>query len=662
MTTAPAPVPVPGIPDIPVPVAWLGRTSTLVLQDPDASLRRQLGKVQDKLPPGWFIAGRYWDVESGGLDLEARGHGSYDHLNIGVPRDGGLADLLQEAASPAPRFAVVMCEDIARSGRDTYNALKLEKQLSAAGIPLVAADEPINDAASMTATTLLLRRMKQAVAEWYRYEVKEKAADGFKVHSLDGYNIGPVPYGYAPDRIPHPVPSKAAQGRTKTRLVPDPVTAPVVAQIYQWRVADRLGANTIASRLNADPHRYPPPGRSGCWQVSVVARILANPKYTGYMVYGRTATKNGKRGHQAPAEKWLWSAEPAHPAIITRSLWDAAQAAGAEHGTSRDGTAPSTHPAASYNYPLRGIIRCRICKRRMTGRGKLGRKGQVTRYYQCTHDPANPRHANAHPGHPASVLVREDLMAAHLAEFFDTRVFGPRRRELLAATLPAGDADAAARRDEETAALTKRLERIDASENAHAREIEHLSALPPDSPAIAALRTRILARFSELENERANINAKLAHLAATAPAVTDPALLDRIPQLPGILHHAPAELQQELYRLFGAQMIYNHQDNQVSCYATITTHATQAATQLLASHHTPANDTSALLLHAPIATTAGLRGCRKQGLTTTQGRRCCCPPAGARSPAATGPGMVTTSSMLIIREYQAHRRPDDGGC
>ncbi len=122
-----------GAPAEPVPVAFLGRTSTLVLQDPGASLRRQVRQVQDKLPPGWFIAAHFWDVESGGLYLDQRGHGTaHEKIDARIPRDGGL---LAEAGSPSPRFAAVMCEDIERSGRDTYNALKLEKQLSPPASP-----------------------------------------------------------------------------------------------------------------------------------------------------------------------------------------------------------------------------------------------------------------------------------------------------------------------------------------------------------------------------------------------------------------------------------------------------------------------------------------------------------------------------------------------
>jgi hypothetical protein len=75
----------------------------------------------------------------------------------------GLADLLTEANAPAPRFAVVICEDIERSGRDMFNALKLEKKLLRTGIPLFAAAEPAI-IEGVNATTVLVGRMKQSLA------------------------------------------------------------------------------------------------------------------------------------------------------------------------------------------------------------------------------------------------------------------------------------------------------------------------------------------------------------------------------------------------------------------------------------------------------------------------------------------------------------------
>jgi hypothetical protein len=189
----------------PVPVAFLGRTSTLELQDPRASLRRQVRASQEWLPAGWFIAAYYWDVESGGLDLDQRGHSDawQGFAGAGIPRDGGIADLLAEAAAPVPRFAVVVCEDIERSGRDTFNALKLEKKLSRQGIPVFATDEPAV-IEGVNATTVLVRRVKQGVAEWLRLQIKEKTWKGLVEHSLDGWNIGTPPYGYTADRAPRP--------------------------------------------------------------------------------------------------------------------------------------------------------------------------------------------------------------------------------------------------------------------------------------------------------------------------------------------------------------------------------------------------------------------------------------------------------------------------
>jgi site-specific DNA recombinase len=119
-------------PSAPVPVAVLARTSTLQMQDPLSSLRRQFRACQDWLPAGFVITAWFWDVESGGIDLEDRSQTSSweQFAAAGLPRDGGIADLLREAASPEPRFAAVVCEDIERSGRDTFNALKLERVLS----------------------------------------------------------------------------------------------------------------------------------------------------------------------------------------------------------------------------------------------------------------------------------------------------------------------------------------------------------------------------------------------------------------------------------------------------------------------------------------------------------------------------------------------------
>ncbi len=72
------------------------------------------------------------------------------------------------------------------------------------------------------------------------------------------------------------------------------------------------------------------------------------------------------------------------------------------------------------------------------------------------------------PRHPRTVILREDHLLEVIRQFFAQRIFGPDRAALLAATLPASDDTAAARRQDEAGALRTRLTRIDAAENAHA--------------------------------------------------------------------------------------------------------------------------------------------------------------------------------------------------
>jgi site-specific DNA recombinase len=550
----------------PVPVAFIGRTSTLTLQDPRASLRRQLRSAQQWLPAGWFLAAIYWDIESGGLDLEQRSQGhAYTHFtDTDLPRDGGMADLLAEACSPTPKFAAVICEDIERSGRDMFNALKLEKELSRQGIPLFATDEPA-DIEGVNATTVLVRRVKQGVAEWYRLQLKEKIWKGLIEHSLDGWNIGTPPYGYLANRIPHPVPFKAAQGRTKTRLILDPDRAPVIDRIFTWRAIDKLGLPAIAARLNADTARYPAVTPATGWTAQNLAQILRNPKYTGHMVYGRRRNRNG-RIIPVPPDQWLWSPAPVHPAIIDRQTWDDAQTVAAGHRSSRDGTGLNAHPATVRFYPYRGRVRCKDCQRRMAGNTYTVNQSA---YYRCPHDWANPKHAASHPDHPRSVQIPETQLDRLAALFFAERVFGPDRAALLTAQLPATDAAAAADQAAQEKTLKARIARIETAQHSKILELEDLPADRNDT-GNQAYRARIRARFAELHDEREQLEAQLTALAKTTPQAADTALLDRLPLAGDILPGLPPRLKARLFEIFDVSLFWNKTDRQVTIRAELT--------------------------------------------------------------------------------------------
>ncbi len=104
-------------------------------------------------------------------------------------------------------------------------------------------------------------------------------------------------------------PAKRAEGRAKTRLGLDPDRAPVVEQMFTWRIAEGAGYRQLASRRNADPRRYPPPAG-------------------------------------------LWS----------RDTWRQAQ-----QGTGRPRPRHGHGPATARTYVLRGYIRCAICGRTFKG-------------------------------------------------------------------------------------------------------------------------------------------------------------------------------------------------------------------------------------------------------------------------------------------------------
>ncbi|WP_226353019.1 recombinase family protein [Pseudonocardia sp. ICBG601] len=185
-----------------VEVAWVGRTSTDDQQDPVGSLLRQLRVSQAALPEGCVIVAHFYDVESGRKDLAHRGNGAA--WSVPIPRDGGVVDLLDRAEGPAPGFTAVICEQIDRIARGTYYGTLIEHRLQAAGVRLWAADEPFEVTARagiVEPSSILTRRVKQGVAEWYALDMLKRARGGYETHTEQGYSVGKAPYGYRANTV-----------------------------------------------------------------------------------------------------------------------------------------------------------------------------------------------------------------------------------------------------------------------------------------------------------------------------------------------------------------------------------------------------------------------------------------------------------------------------
>ena len=559
----------------PVALAFVGRTSTSTVQNPVESLNRQVRRAHERLPEGFYIARYYWDVESGGTDLDARSRFDVwqQFADAGIPRDGGMAELRAAVASDKPPFSAVICENIERSGRDTFDALKLEKELRARGMVVFATDEPI-DVQAAEGSTILVRRMKQGVAEYFRYQLKAQMWEGLRQYVIGGWNTGKAPYGYQPERSIHPNPIKASMGATRARLAPDPERGPWVTRIYEWRVYEKLSYLTIARRL--DRAGAPSPDGKG-WSPAAVAHILKNPKYTGRVVLGRTRNvgtskrKGERKVREVPRAYWTWAADDnRHPELVSMDLWEQAQTIGAERGNVRDTEHQTPASAKRTLYPLRARIRCNKCQRRMHGVTRPGRTPASKKnvYYLCPHDPANPRHAQAHPEH-ARTSVKEEIITAALGRFMDDYLLGHDRASMLQVQLPAGAAEEAERRERRAAALRDKLARIQTAQRGLMTQAEQLG--DDMSPAANAMRDRIREQFTDRYNEHAAVKAELDALTADpAPALNDPALLDELPYAPGLLADAPDTIREALYAAFDIQCLYRQDAGQVTIWATIT--------------------------------------------------------------------------------------------
>ena len=553
-------------------VAFYGRVSTDDAQDPSLSIPRQLGKCDLALEPiGEKVSLTFWDVESGRKTLEERGNGKRDWTaEVSVPRLGGLPELL--VIAERSEVDLVIVESIDRLARLTADGTRIERQLEENDVALFAADEPLNS----SATSILTRRVKQGVAEWYVRDLIERSRAGMEESVRQGWHTGGrPPYGYMLEPHPHPNPQKAREGRKKHRLILDPVRAPIVVMIYEDYVELGMGLGTICEKLNSDLDRYPPPRRNRkdendlpqTWSRSQLYSLLRNPKYTGYNVWGRHDKRKGRPALR-PREQWVWSAEPTHEAIISKELFAGVEERALRNGRGSTGARPKTYASRKARRPgrfyvLRGRVRCGLCGRRMEGSHQKG-----SNWYRCQYVSRHSVAAAEASGHPRVLGIKEDVVLDALRDFMAERLFGPDRLRLLSDELAAVAGGDLQNFDSERKRLQAEQKKVDDALRRQALRLEEHD--DPDHPVVKLAKERI----EELSSQRAAIELALDELERERPQGPKPeeieAMLSDVPDLREALTEADGEELAELLDAFDVAVSYDKSAGKLELSAALT--------------------------------------------------------------------------------------------
>ncbi len=406
---------------------------------------------------GWEIAGYYADEGFSGKNLKR-------------PE---LQRLLEDVR--AHRTDVVLVWQVDRLARRQIGVLRLlEEHFEPNGVGFRSVTQPF-DTLSPAGKAML--GMLAVFAELELAMIIERTRIGQERRALDGLWSGRAPYGYRYD----------AGGA----LEPDPVTAPILQQIFR-DVVDGWGLKRIASWL--EDQKAPTPLGRGRWHAGSLSLIVRNRIYLG------------ERRHRG-----AWIASQA-PAILDEGIWLRAQA-----GISERLIGERPRRGQESPYLLTGLVYCGACGARMFGRTVMPRGKRPKRYYTC------PNRPTAHPDTgPAWVRMEKLNQAVEEVILAGRIVIGqPEAVDVGALQSDAREVD-------------KRIQRLVAAVEA--------GALP-----IGEVQRRML----ELQAKRAEIEERLAEASVKKSEQADrrelQQALDRLPEEWAHLAHAE---KQRVLRVF----------------------------------------------------------------------------------------------------------------
>jgi site-specific DNA recombinase len=313
-------------------------------------------------------------------------------------------DALRDHAALAD-FDLVLITAPDRLARNYVHQVLIIEDLAKRGVAVEFLDRPMSD----DPHDQLLLQIRGAVAEYERTLIADRMRRG----RLSKYRAGKLipwiqpPYGYRVDPD-HP--------RDPALLQLDSADSAVVLQLFEEYLEPRSTLYSIAKRLS--DLGIPTPTGKPRWNVSSIRGILTNTAYVGRAVTNRRYSVPAKHRKSAmlpagpgvgrawrPEEDWI--VVPV-PAIVSQEIFNQVQA----KLSTNQKTSPRNNKA--YQYLLRGLVSCGVCRLSATGRAQS--PGYY--YYMCRgrHDAlraAQGQRCTARyiPARQLDELVWQDLCA-----------------------------------------------------------------------------------------------------------------------------------------------------------------------------------------------------------------------------------------------------------
>ncbi len=306
---------------------------------------------------------------------------------------------LMDAIRSTPRFEVLILYDLSRLGRDQFHTLAALKDIVEAGVSVaqVMEDRTITPETLDDEVEVLILQVKQFSNTKVRRDASKKVYDTLKRKAEALHCTGGRCYGYDNQDVTEPGPDGRPR-RVYVKRVINPKEAEAVMRLFTL-YAQGAGYQRTARRLAAEgfpppkpSHRDRPPG----WSPTAVREMLANPLYSGRVVWGRRkkiirrGTESQEYRHQS---EWL-ERDAADLRIIPDDLWKAVQARRQDarhiylrHSNGRLWGKPPN--GIESQYLLTGFVVCGLCGAALGIRG--ARHGRRPAYKCLAYETKGPK-------------------------------------------------------------------------------------------------------------------------------------------------------------------------------------------------------------------------------------------------------------------------------